>query len=50
MVPVLVRASNPAQNIMKSKLGRKLPLPHHCSSPNEVRTGTQTWQELGGRS
>jgi hypothetical protein len=45
---VLVRVSIPAQNI---KLGRKgfihLTFPHCCSSPKEVRTGTQTGQEAG---
>jgi hypothetical protein len=34
----------------KNILGRKgfvwLPLPHHCSSSKEVRTGTQVGQEL----
>jgi hypothetical protein len=46
---ILVRVSIPGQNI--SKLGRKgfiqLPLPHCCSSPKEVRTGTQAGQEAG---
>jgi hypothetical protein len=36
------------------KLGRKgsicLTLPSHCSSSEEVRTGTQVRQEPGGRS
>ena len=27
-----------------------LTLPHYCPSPQKVRTGTQTRQELGGRS
>jgi hypothetical protein len=35
----------------RSKLGRKgftqLTLPHCCSSPKEVRTGTQVGQEAG---
>jgi len=35
----------------RSKLGRKgfiqLTLPHCCSSPKEVRTGTQAGQEAG---
>jgi hypothetical protein len=48
-LPVLVRVSIPAQT--KKYLGRKvfiqLTLPHSCSSPKEVRTGTQTGQEAG---
>jgi len=49
---VLVRVSIPAQSIMtKKQLGRKgfiqLTLPHCCSSPKEVRTGTQAGQETG---
>jgi hypothetical protein len=44
-----------ATNIMtKMKLRRKeiiwLMNPHHCSSSKEVRTGTQTRLDLGGRS
>lgn len=35
-------------------LGRKgfivLMIPHHCSSSKKIRTGTQAWQEPGGRS
>jgi hypothetical protein len=51
-VPVLVRVSIPAQTWWpRSKLGRKgfiqLTLPHCCSSPKEVRTGTQAGQEAG---
>jgi len=38
----------------QSNLGRKgsiwLTLPYHCSSMKEIRTGTQTGQESGGRS
>jgi hypothetical protein len=38
----------------QSNLGMKefiqLILPYHCSSSEEVRTGTQTEQESGGRS
>jgi len=49
---VLVRVSIPAQTSRpRSKLGRKgfiqLTLPHCCSSPKEVRTGTQAGQEAG---
>jgi hypothetical protein len=37
--------------MMKKHLGRKgfiqLTLPHCCSLPKEVRTGTQTGQEAG---
>jgi hypothetical protein len=44
LAPCLVGVSIPAQNIMTKKLGRKgfiqLILPHYCSSPKEVRTGT----------
>jgi hypothetical protein len=51
----LDRVSIPAQTSWpRSKLGKKgfiqLTLPHWCSSPKEVRTGTHTGQELGGRS
>jgi hypothetical protein len=47
---VLVRVSIPAQTSWpRSKLGRKgfswLTLPHCCSSPKEVRTGTQAGQK-----
>jgi hypothetical protein len=50
--PVLVRVSIPAQTSgPRSKLGRKgfirLTLPHCCSSPKEVRTGTQAGQKAG---
>jgi hypothetical protein len=50
--PVLVRISIPAQTSWpRSKLGRKgfiqLTLPYCCSSPKEVRTGTQAGQEAG---
>jgi hypothetical protein len=46
----LVKVSIPAQNSYpRSKLGRKgfihLKLPYCCSSPKEVRTGTQAGQE-----
>jgi hypothetical protein len=38
----------------QSNLGKRgfiwLTLPHHCSSSTEVRKGTQTGQEPGGRS
>ena len=49
---VLVRVSIPAQTSWpRSKLGRKgfiqLTLPRCCSSPEEVRTGTQAGQEAG---
>jgi hypothetical protein len=49
---VLVRVSIPAQTTWpRSKLGRKgfirLTLPCCCSSPKEVRTGTQAGQEAG---
>jgi hypothetical protein len=52
LLPVLVRVSIPAQTSRpRSKLGRKgfiqLTLPHCCSSPKEVRTGTQAGQEAG---
>jgi len=48
----LVRVSIPAQTSWpRSKLGRKgfiqLTLPHCCSSPKEVRTGTEAGQEAG---
>jgi hypothetical protein len=47
---VLVRVSILAQT-SRSKLGRKgfiqLTLPYCCSSPKEVRTGTQTGQKAG---
>jgi hypothetical protein len=51
-LPVLVRVSIPAQTSgPRSKLGRKgfirLTLPCCCSSPKEVRTGTQAGQEAG---
>jgi hypothetical protein len=51
-VYVLVRVSIPGQNIMtKKQLGRKgfiqLTLLRSCSSPKEVRTGTQAGQEAG---
>jgi hypothetical protein len=51
-VSVLVRVSIPVQTSgPRSKLGRKefiqLTLPHSCSSPKEVRTGTQAGQEAG---
>ena len=51
-VCVLVRVSIPAQTSWpRSKLGRKgfilLTLPHSCSSPKEVRTGTQAGQDAG---
>jgi hypothetical protein len=49
---VLVRVSIPAQTSWaRSKLGRKgfirLTLPYCCSSPKEVKTGTQAGQEAG---
>jgi hypothetical protein len=49
---VLVRVSIPVQTSWpRSKLGRKgfirLTLPYCCSSPKEVRTGTQAGQEAG---
>jgi len=49
---VLVRISIPAQTAWpRSKLGRKgfnqPTLPHCCSSPREVRTGTHAGQEAG---
>jgi hypothetical protein len=49
---VLVRVSIPAQTSRpRSKLGRKgfiqLTLPYCCSSPKEVRTGTQAGQGAG---
>jgi len=52
VIIVLVRVSIPAQTSgPRSKLGRKgfiqLTLPHYCSSPKEVRTGTQAGQEAG---
>jgi hypothetical protein len=52
MPSVLVRVSITAQTSWpRSKLGRKgfiwLTLPYCCSSPKEVRTGTQTGQEAG---
>ena len=52
---VLVSVCILAQNIMtKKKFGRKrfiqLILSHCCSSPKEVKTGTQTEQELGGKN
>ena len=41
----------PKHHDLRSKLGRKgfiqLTLPHCCSSPKEVRTGTQAGQEAG---
>jgi hypothetical protein len=50
--PVLVRVSIPAQTSWpRSKFGRKgliqLTLPHCCSSPKEVRAGTQAGQGAG---
>ena len=50
--PVSYRVSIPAQTSWsRSKLGKKgfiqLILPHCCSSPKEVRTGTQAGQEAG---
>jgi hypothetical protein len=52
LILVLVKVSIPAQTSWpRSKLGRKdfiqLTLSHCCSSPNEVRTGTQAGQEAG---
>jgi hypothetical protein len=53
MVAVLVRVSIPAQNIMTKEVswGGKglfnLHFPHCCSSPKEVRSGTQAGQEAG---
>jgi hypothetical protein len=52
MIFVLVRVSIPAQtSLPRSKLGRKgfiwLTLPYCCSSPKEVRTGTQAGQKEG---
>ena len=52
MTTVLVKVSIPAQTSWaRSKLGRKgfiwLILPYCCSSPKEVRTGTQAGQEAG---
>jgi hypothetical protein len=49
---ILVRVSIPAQTSWpRSKLGRKgfirLTLPYRCSSPKEVRTGTEAGQEAG---
>jgi hypothetical protein len=49
---VLVRFSIPAQTSWpRNKLGRKgfiqLTFPYCCSSPKEVRTGTQAGQEAG---
>jgi hypothetical protein len=51
----LVRVSIPAQHtITKNQVGEErfaqLTFPHCCLSPNEVRTGTHTGQELGDRS
>jgi hypothetical protein len=51
-VGVLVRVSIPAQTSRpRNKLERKgfiqLTLPNCCSSPKEVRTGTQAGQEAG---
>jgi hypothetical protein len=50
--PVLVKVSIPEQTSWtRSKLGKKgfiqLTLPHCCSSPKEVMTGTQVGQEAG---
>jgi hypothetical protein len=47
-----LRVSIPEQtSLPRSKLGRKrfiqLKLSHYCSSPKEVRTGTQAGQEAG---
>jgi hypothetical protein len=55
IVPVLVRVSIPAQTSWpRSKLRRKgfiqLTLPYCCSSPKDVRTGTQAGQEAGAES
>jgi hypothetical protein len=52
MVSVLVRVCIPAQNAKtKKQIGRKefiqLTLLCCCSSPKEVRTGTQAGQEAG---
>jgi len=52
MAVVLVRVSIPIQTSWpRSKLGRKgfiqLTLSHCCSSPKEIRTGTQAGQEAG---
>ena len=50
---VLVRVSTAELNTRtKIHVGRErfISLPHHCSSSKEVRTGTQTRQEPGGRS
>jgi len=52
LIGVLIRVSIPAQTSWpRSKLGRKgciqLTLPHGCSSPKKVRTGTQAGQEAG---
>jgi hypothetical protein len=44
---VLVRVSIPAQNITTKKQVGHLTFPHCCSSPKEVRTGTQAGQEAG---
>jgi hypothetical protein len=51
-ITVLVKVSIPAQTSLPgSKLGRKgfiqLTLLYCCSSPKEVRTGTQAGQEAG---
>jgi hypothetical protein len=49
---VLVRVSIPAQNSMtKRQAGKeRVYSAYTFTSPKEVRTGTQTGQELGGRS
>jgi hypothetical protein len=56
LLDVLVRVSAAARkhHDQKNKLGRKgfihLTLPYCCLSTKEVRTGTQSGQEPGGRS
>jgi hypothetical protein len=53
MLTVLVRVSIPVQNIMtKMQVGAEkglfsLNILHRCSSPKEVRPGTQAGQEAG---
>ena len=52
IITVLVGVSIPAQtSLPRSKLGRKgfiwLTLPCCCSSPKEIRTGTQAGQKAG---
>jgi hypothetical protein len=54
MPPVLARVAVAVKKHHDQRQLRKrliwLTLLHHCSSPKEVRIGTQTGEEPGGRS